>query len=341
MTCDLVSVIIPARNAIKTIEGCLSSATRAMIRGKSPEIVVVDDGSDDGTAEFVASFAKRSSGGCVRMLRASGRGIASALNDGIAATAAPYIARLDADDEIHPRRLEEQLVFMAKNPECGALGTRALIGQSWESARRSHDHPTEVPSLRFALNLNNPFVHSSMLIRRKCLDDVGVYNDEFVLAEDYELWSRIARRWDVANLPSLYTLYRETHASASRAKANAVTLINLNVAISENNLKHTLGVPVLSAEHKRLVASFYGISKRDNTLLPTHAARLLFEVAAKIAGAPQGWSTEFTFVYMRTLRKLKLSCRIGRLSPHVLGLLRIVKQRGDRCGDYLLSRLSL
>jgi glycosyltransferase involved in cell wall biosynthesis len=330
---SVVSVLIPARNAISTIEGCLSSALSGKIEGESPEIVVVDDWSDDGTAEFVTSFAKRAS--CVRLVRASGRGISSALNTGIAETTTPYIARLDADDEMHPLRLEKQLAFIKDRPRCGALGTSALIGQSWNTARRVHDHPTENMSLRLALLFSNPFVHPSMLIRRECLKDVGGYKENLYVMQDYELWSRMSRKWELANLSDRYTLYRETPGSLSRTKAYSHEVATETLSIAAANIQFALGVSELCRHYERLPASFYGAAKRKDVVWPEHACVLLYDLATRIAGPRANWSKEFQRVFAGMRQKLWLSCLIGRMSPALLAILRICRQRAEWYASYL------
>lgn len=331
MTCDLVSVIIPVRNAIRTIEACLSSATRATVRGSPPEIVVIEDGSVDGTAEFVASFAKRAPGGCVRMMRGSGRGIASALNAGIASTSSRYIARLDADDEIHPERLERQLIVMEGNPNCGALGTRALIGESWDSAYRVHEHPTESLSLRLALLLSNPFVHPSMMIRRDTFTDVGGYSEHLADGpEDYELWSRISRKWELGNLSECYTLYRETKGSLSRARGKLRRILQKSAKISEENIRYISQTDSLSREHEALVATYYGLAKRNDVLRLSEACALVDKLALRIGGDRKNWSYEYRQVYGRMRNKFKVSCLLGRVSPVVLEMIRACKQQVER-----------
>ena len=103
-------------------------------------------------------------------------------------------------------------------PGMRLVGTRAEVWIGDNPSGRFHDHPTEDAKLRFALLFNNYFVHSSVMMRKAALDEVGSYTTDRSRQppEDYELWSRIARRFSVANLPERLTIYREVPASMSR-----------------------------------------------------------------------------------------------------------------------------
>jgi glycosyltransferase involved in cell wall biosynthesis len=96
------------------------------------EFIVVDDGSTDSTVQIVESFNDPR----IRMLRLEHRGIPAALNAGIAAVRAPYMARMDADDVSDPRRLARQLEFMQSNPDCVVVGTSGAPHRCHESPAR-------------------------------------------------------------------------------------------------------------------------------------------------------------------------------------------------------------
>ena len=103
------------------------------------------------------------------------------------------------------------------------VGTRAEIWVGNQKTERVHDHPTDNAALQFELLFDNPFVHSSMLISKSAFDAVGGYTTDPTRQppEDYELWSRIARRYNVANLPERLTIYREVRNSMSREPQTA------------------------------------------------------------------------------------------------------------------------
>ena len=81
---------------------------------------------------------------------------------------------------------------------------------------RAHKHPSDDLTLKFDLLFNNPFVHSSMMLRKSVFDEIGLYTDDKSrrLPEDYDLWSRIARKFKVANIPEMLHVYREVREAS-------------------------------------------------------------------------------------------------------------------------------
>jgi hypothetical protein len=114
--------------------------------------------------------------------------------------------------------LEKQVAYMQAHPECGLLGTWAQIMEIEKLSDRFHRHPTDPGELRYYLLFNNPFVHSSVMLRKSVSDQIGGYSTdpERQPPEDYELWSRISRVAEVSNIPESLLIYREIPSSMSR-----------------------------------------------------------------------------------------------------------------------------
>ena len=178
------------------------------------ELIAIDDGSTDETGAYLDSIPDRR----VRVIHQESAGLAASLNRGIELARGHYIARQDHDDLADPSRMAKQVAFLRAHPEYALIGTCAEIWAGDTPSGRFHDHPTEDQILRFDLLFNNPFVHSSVMIRKSALDRVGVYTTDPARQppEDYELWSRIARHYRVANLAERLTVYREVPTSMSR-----------------------------------------------------------------------------------------------------------------------------
>ena len=207
-----VSVVLSVRNGGSDLPKAVGT-----ILGQSFanfELIAINNGSTDGTAEFLDGIEDPR----VRVYHQADAGLAAALNRGISLARGRYIARQDHDDWALPTRIEQQVRFLDANPDHGLIGTRAEIWIGDCPTGRFHDHPTEDAVLRFELLFNNLFVHSSVMIRKAALDQVGGYSTDPARQppEDYELWSRIARRFRVANLPGRLTVYREVPNSMSR-----------------------------------------------------------------------------------------------------------------------------
>lgn len=186
-----VSVLIPAFNAEQTLVSAMDSILRQTLTDF--EIVVVDDGSTDATPDILDELRRRAAR--VRVVNAPHRGIIHALNVGIAECQGGLVARMDADDISHPRRLELQADFMDAHPEisvCSSLvrmfPRKGLLGgmvryEQWLNSLLS---PEEISRDMF---VESPLAHPSAMVRRDELVAIGGYK-EHGWAEDYDLWLR-------------------------------------------------------------------------------------------------------------------------------------------------------
>ncbi len=210
-----ISVIMPVRNGQAYLPESVPSIQSQDFR--SFELIVVDDGSDDATPAIVAGFAAADPR--IRLFRQAPKGIAAALNAGIAQARAPYLARLDADDRARPGRLGRQFAFMAAHPEIGLLGTWAQVIDGAGNAAGRLRPPTGPARLARVLTRTNPFVHSSVMMRAALVHQVGGYRAAFRAAEDYDLWLRMAEAGGIATLPEDLVQYRRHAASQSQRDA--------------------------------------------------------------------------------------------------------------------------
>jgi hypothetical protein len=211
-----VSVVLSVRNGGKDLPKALDTILNQTF--SDFELIAINNGSTDGTREFLDQITDPR----VRAYHQEDQGLAAALNRGISLARGRYIARQDHDDWALPTRFAQQVAFLDANPDYALIGTRAEIWIGDTSTDRFHDHPTEDADIRFGLLSDNYFVHSSVMMRKSALDEVGAYTTDHSRhpPEDYELWSRIARRFRVANLPERLTIYREVPTSMSREGAN-------------------------------------------------------------------------------------------------------------------------
>jgi cellulose synthase/poly-beta-1,6-N-acetylglucosamine synthase-like glycosyltransferase len=251
-----VSVVLSVRNGGVDLPVALDTILKQSFADF--ELIAINNGSTDGTREFLDQIADPR----VRVFHQADAGLAAALNRGISLARGRYIARQDHDDLADPSRLAKQVAFLDANPEHALVGTRAEIWVGDRPDGRYHDHPIEDEILRFDLLFNNPFVHSSVMMRKSALDHVGVYTTDPARQppEDYELWSRIARQYRVANLPERLTIYREVPSSMSRASAQP--FLEKLVIISSENLAHATGAAVPQQTHIDIAALIHGAEVR-------------------------------------------------------------------------------
>ncbi|HEY0972513.1 MAG TPA: glycosyltransferase [Gemmatimonadales bacterium] len=164
------------------------------------ELIVVNDGSTDGTADAVRSFGDER----IRMVENERNlGLAASLNRGLALARGEFVARQDVDDASAPERLARQVAFMDAHPEVSLLGSwyREVDASGVSMAERQL--PVEHEDILWALHFHSPFVHSAVLWRRAPVRDmVGGYDERLRYSMDYDLWCRAAEQLRTANLPA-------------------------------------------------------------------------------------------------------------------------------------------
>ncbi len=179
-----VSVIVPAYNAASYIGDAVDSALRQT--HADTEIVVVDDGSTDGTGDRLRAFGNR-----ITVHRQTNSGVAAARNRGARAATGEWLAFLDADDEWLPEKLDRQLAAV---PQHMVYSDRFNVGARGElPAIQSHVTPMHHGDLFLRLLLEGNFVTaSSVMVRRSLFETVGGFCEGLHGTEDWDLWVRIA-----------------------------------------------------------------------------------------------------------------------------------------------------
>lgn len=233
-----VSAILPLYNGRKYIEESIES-----IIGQTFEdwelIVVSEYENHDGSAEIVEQYAR--SDARVRLLQNTEKlGLARSLNVGIAAAKGQYIARVDADDPSYPERLEQQVAFMDANSDvflCGTLTRSVLPTDSYIL-----EVPCEGEELKAAMLFGCEISHCSVMFRRKEFLEKGYAYDPDMLAEDYDLWTKIMFREKMVNLSAVLVDHRWGFDNISLEKGER---LHRNVSeISASVLQRNLGICV-------------------------------------------------------------------------------------------------
>jgi glycosyltransferase involved in cell wall biosynthesis len=167
------------------------------------ELIVVDDGSTDGSPEIIRSCVDPR----VRVIRQANQGLAAARNTGGRAARGRYVAYLDADDESEPERLRLQSAFLDARPEVAAVGCSVRIIDERGRSLFVQRAPTGADRCRARLFRERFYNYgSSLMIRREPLLRVGFFRTFFVQREDVDFMLRLAERFPIDNVPE--TLYR-------------------------------------------------------------------------------------------------------------------------------------
>lgn len=184
-----VSVIIPTYQR----EDVLGRALRSVLAQTRPaeEVLVVDDGSEDASAELVASYPG------VRYERIVHAGVSAARNRGIALAQSDWLAFLDSDDEWLPEKLAEQLAALDREPGHRVCHTDEVWirnGRRVNPRRRHKKHGGWIFRHCLPLCAISP---SSVLVHRSVFEEVGTFDEDFPACEDYDLWLRVTSRYPV------------------------------------------------------------------------------------------------------------------------------------------------
>ena len=194
------------------------------------EFIIVDDGSQDRSAEIIQSFEARDER--IRFLKlARNVGKAAARNRGFELAQGEFVTGMDCDDVSLPERLQKQVDFLRANSEIGAVGTEALVTDENLKPRRAYGVAKRHAHIAYDLQMGPCIVGSSVMMRRKILDDCGGYDESMIRSADIELTARLIARTRLANLIEPLYLYRkhEGHRSgvAQRKKLWAELLARL------------------------------------------------------------------------------------------------------------------
>ena len=202
------------------------------------ELLMVNDGSTDGTPELLARFATddprvRVIGGVARL------GFSGALNLGLTQARGALIARMDADDIAVPDRLAVQSGFLRDHPAVGLCGGRV---QAFGLRKGTFHCPplTAEETLCYAL-FDNPFAHPTIMMRRDLVNRHGLrFDPTFCPSDDYELWSRCVRLFPCANVNRVLLNYRVHAKSMSEADWGEMDRLAARIAARELD---ALGLP--------------------------------------------------------------------------------------------------
>jgi glycosyltransferase involved in cell wall biosynthesis len=238
----LVSVIVPCYNAAEFLEEALRSVLAQSYF--EVEVLVVDDGSTDNSAEIARRFP-------VRYIRQENRGLSEARNAGIRESKGSYLVFLDADDRLKPRAIETGLDALALRPDCAlTVGDHVFIASDSsylaDSTKERHLHS------HYEALLRSNFIEmiSSVLFRRSIFDEVGGFDATLRVAEDYELYLRIARGWPICCHPVIVAEYRMHGTNTSR---DSELMLTTTLRVLKSQARY------LDNEPGRLIAFHQGV----------------------------------------------------------------------------------
>jgi glycosyltransferase involved in cell wall biosynthesis len=190
-----ITVLMSVYNGEKHLQESISSILDQTF--KDFEFIIINDGSTDRSREIIISCRDSR----IRLVNNEKNiGLTRSLNKGLKLATGIYIARMDADDVSMPARFEKQVVFLDSHPSVGVVGINSLVIDEQGKPLFKINHPTVHGKIISKLLLDNKFVHSSVMLRKTCLKTSGYYNEDFQMAQDYELFLRLSLIARLANI---------------------------------------------------------------------------------------------------------------------------------------------
>jgi len=276
-----VSIILSSYNHGKYIADAIQSILNQTFNDF--ELIIIDDASKDDTFKILQTFNDP------RMKIQYNKvnlGVNVNRNRYIEQAKGEYIAIMNADDEWLPTKLEKQVKFLDENPEIGAVFTHANIIDDKGDDFADKDHPyynefheqnrTRFEWLNIFFYSGNHLCHPSVLMRKKCHEDIGYYDLRLGQLVDYDLWIRLCMKYDIHVIPEKLIKFRvlsdESNISGNRPETNKrVRWVSIQI------LKNYLKIRTTSDFLKIFPEATKYKHKIDDSLIPFFLAQLAIE----------------------------------------------------------------
>lgn len=297
-----VSVLLPVYNGEQFLRPSIESILNQSYGDF--EVLILDDGSRDGSLDVVAGFADPR----IRVIRNERNlGLIRTLNLGLAEARGTYIARQDADDCALRERFAKQVRVLDENPAAVLVGSWLQLIDEQDRPLTVWRYPAEPLAVEWALHFDSAAGHSSVMYRADTARTLGGYPLDYPHAEDFALWSRMTEAGELRNLPEVLELYRVHAAAVSRTARDGQ--LDSRSRIARGNMERTLGRPVPESAmplfHDKTLASEADVIRAIDALTelanafltrrqPTGAARaeieenLLERIGSRLSQLPPG-----------------------------------------------------
>jgi len=261
------SIVMPAYNAERYVAQAIESVQSQTM--PEFELIAINDGSTDGTLAILEGFARGDAR--IKVYSQPNRGFAESLHRGFELAENDWIFRMDADDRMHPNRLERQLAFLEEHPEvavasslvCHIDARNRVIGRD-NSRLFTHE------SIEELLARNEPigFCHSAVVLRKSAVMAAGGYRKQFWPAEDIDLWTRMAEQGYKMLVQPEYLLDYRIHGSSATVAGARATRVKVRW-LKDCMMRRRAGKPELeldafiAAEHARPLLARLNQERKD------------------------------------------------------------------------------
>lgn len=280
MIAPRVSIVMAAYNATQFLAEALDDLLAQTFTDF--ELILVDDGSTDGTLAVLESYAA-ADGRVVVLKNEVNQGLPKSLNVGIEHCRAALIARADADDRYPPDRLAKQVAFLDAHPEVGLLSGAVDKIDEQGKYLLSARFPTDDGQIRMRELFLNSFTHPGVMYRTDLVRSIGGYDPDFFTSEDADLYSRLRPLTKAANLEDTVVYYRK-HGAASTQNRKSKD-VALSLSVRQRLISEYLQRPVGIQEAEALQEVFWARKKYnltvDQLMVAKQGFREIFRQAQK------------------------------------------------------------
>lgn len=264
----MISVIIPVFNRQDFIQRAIDSVLAQSLKPR--EIIVVDDGSSDNTARVLESYHDS-----ITYLFQENSGVSAARNRGIKHANGRWIALLDSDDVWHPTKLQEQFDYHDRHPGIfiSHTGERWIRNNREIKQKKIHKKPSG-----WCFNENIDFCKiapSTIMIDAKVFEKVGYFDEDLEVCEDYDLWLRILREYEIALVDSILTTKYAGHDDQLSFKHHSMDTYRIKAL-----MKHLDVRGVKEEIEKKATILIKGAKKHQNHEIENFYTRLLGSLLA-------------------------------------------------------------
>ncbi|MBT5828641.1 MAG: glycosyltransferase [Candidatus Latescibacteria bacterium] len=213
------------------------------------EFLIINDGSTDASKAIISKYKDPR----IHLVNnAQNMGLTSSLNRGLALTTTPLIARQDADDISHPHRLEKQVDFLNKHSNIALVGSQGYNFYTTGKKKEFMYRALEDLSIRWEFLFYNSFIHTAVMFRRDTMyTELGGYDETVNYCQDYELWSRCMRKYEVANLPDAL-IHRRIH-DASMTSTMQENRLSESLRVGQYHLQTLFGTNPFNDTYAKLL----------------------------------------------------------------------------------------
>lgn len=204
-----LSVIMPVYNGERFLEETVESVLNQTFTDF--EFIVIDDGSTDDTLRILRDFEDER----IKIIEQEHRGLTKSLNRGIKIAEGDYIGRMDCGDIADEERFEVEIDFLEREDDIYGVGSWAELIDEDGNSLGSRKYPVDFKEIKKVILRYNPFIHPSLTLESDIFQKVGLYDEDFKYAQDYDLMLRAVSKLKVTNIPRNLLKYRISEEAIS------------------------------------------------------------------------------------------------------------------------------